>query len=610
MRKLFTTLIGLCCILSVTATPISRETAKIIAATLLHNVTDYQPNGKQHSKGTADYQPFYVFNSTDGDGFVIIAGDDAMPEILAKADNGNFDSSTIPPQLEWLLQQYEQAYESLRDNPQPSRAVEREKKTPMLTKTANFGQEGPYNAYCPDGSLTGCGATAIAIMMHHLQYPSRGEGSHSYKCNGRTLSMDFDFDINWNQILDDYSGNYTKEQADAVAKLMYAIGVAIEMEYGKYESTSSVGSATVLAKYFKYYGNPYYLPKDRTSSDADWENIMDGELDRNGVLVYRGADKKDEGGHIFIVDGRDEDGRYHINWGWEGAYNGYFYLTKLTPSFMSDYSHYHGILYSVFPEQTRKFSPIMLSSLDLGMGLVVNAEKIVKGQRYNYSLSNVYNVDNERRTGQLGVLLVDKDNYVKSVLAYGDIDLLPFYYYYNYSFNSCTANADAQPSDRLVAAYRDTNSDPWQPLASEVGTQNFFSATDTKPRYAEVDWQLYGDLSLNYCSLDPQHPQKGFRLIFSFNETDLDDILVTANGKILKPSSDKLGNYEIYVVKEDKYVIKAGHPSDVNGIAAPTLDSTNMKGKSFDIFGRPVDAETLSPSSKGIFIINGKKEIR
>ena len=609
MRKLFITLIGLCCILSVMATPISRETAKTIAASQLDNLIEYHFSEKPHSKGTAAYQPFYVFNSTNGEGFVIIAGDDAMPEILAKADKGHFDSSTIPSQLEWLLQQYEYAYQIIRDNPQHSRSEKRKKKTPMLTKTANFGQSAPYNAYCPDGSVTGCCATAMAILMHHLQYPSRGEGTHSYKSNGRTLSMDFDFEIKWNQILDDYSGHYTKEQADAVAKLIYAIGVALDMQYSKNESWASLASGTLLAKYFKFNGNPYYLSKERVSSDEEWENLIDEELERNGVLIYRGANQKDEEGHIFIVDGRDEDGRYHINWGWEGSYNGYFYLTNLTP-YIIDYSYHHGILYNVVANQTQKFNPIVISSLDLGMGLVVNAEKIVKGQRYNYCLSNVYNVDNENRKGQLGVLLVDKDNNIRSILAYGDFDLLPFYYYYNYSFYSWMATVDAQPSDRIVAAYRDYNSDTWHPLPNEYGTQNYINATEFHPQYSDAEWQLYGDLSLKSCTLDPQHPQKGFRLIFSFNETDLDEIMVTANGTILKPSEDKLGNYEIYVVKDDKYIIRADHPSQINGINTPTMETVNTDGKSFDILGRPVEVETLDPSAKGIFIINGKKVIR
>lgn len=609
MRKLFTTLIGLCCFLTVTATPISRETAKTIASSLLNNLSEYQFSDKKHSKGTVDYQPFYVFNSADGEGFVIVAGDDAMPEILAKVDNGSFDSRTIPSQLEWLLQQYEEAYQIVRDNPGPPRVVERKKKTPMLTKTANFGQNAPYNAYCPGGSVTGCGATALAIMMHHFQYPSRGEGSHSYVSNGRNLSMDFDFDINWNQILDDYSGKYTDEQAEAVAKLIYALGVMLDMQYGRVESTSSLSSGALLAKYFKFNGNPYYLSKDGVSSDEEWENLVDAELDRNGVLVYRGANKKDEDGHIFIVDGRDEDGRYHINWGWAGSYNGFFYLTKLTPPY-KDYSYYHGMLYNVVTNKTQEFNPIMLSSIDSGMGLVMNAENIVSGQRYDFCLSNVHNIDNESRKGQLGVLLVDKDNNTRSVLAYGDIDLLPSFYYYNYSFNSWLANVDAEPSDRIVAAYRYSTADVWQPLLNQYGTQNHISATEFQPQYADVEWRLYDDLSLNYCSLDPDRPQKGFRFIFTFNETDLDDILVTVNGTILKPSWNKLGSYEIYVVKDDKYIIKAGHPSNVDGINTPTADTVDTDGKAFDILGRPVEAETLDPSAKGIFIINGKKVIR
>ncbi|MBO4883634.1 MAG: C10 family peptidase, partial [Lachnospiraceae bacterium] len=29
-------------------------------------------------------------------------------------------------------------------------------------------------------------------------------------------------------------------------------------------------------------------------------------------------------GHCFVVDGIDNQGLYHVNWGWYGQYEGYF----------------------------------------------------------------------------------------------------------------------------------------------------------------------------------------------------------------------------------------------------------------------------------------------
>jgi hypothetical protein len=36
-------------------------------------------------------------------------------------------------------------------------------------------------------------------------------------------------------------------------------------------------------------------------------------------------------GHAFVCDGYDGNGLYHFNWGWGGAYDGYFKLAILNP---------------------------------------------------------------------------------------------------------------------------------------------------------------------------------------------------------------------------------------------------------------------------------------
>lgn len=36
---------------------------------------------------------------------------------------------------------------------------------------------------------------------------------------------------------------------------------------------------------------------------------------QNEDLFFYGANSADEGGHVFICDGYDGEGLYHINWG-------------------------------------------------------------------------------------------------------------------------------------------------------------------------------------------------------------------------------------------------------------------------------------------------------
>lgn len=68
----------------------------------------------------------------------------------------------------------------------------------------------------------------------------------------------------------------------------------------------------------------------------EWERIIHEELD-NGRPVLYGSETETRvdafygKAHAFICDGYDTYGRYHINWGWGGMYNGFYVLSSLDP---------------------------------------------------------------------------------------------------------------------------------------------------------------------------------------------------------------------------------------------------------------------------------------
>ena len=62
------------------------------------------PQSGATTAGTATakgVQPLYVFNIDEGDGFVVIAGDDRLKPVLAYVDNGRFDAADLPPGTAW-----------------------------------------------------------------------------------------------------------------------------------------------------------------------------------------------------------------------------------------------------------------------------------------------------------------------------------------------------------------------------------------------------------------------------------------------------------------------------------------------------------------------------
>lgn len=81
-------------------------------------------------------ETFHVFNIGDTDGYVVVGGDDRMPDILGYSDNGCFDSRNIPDNMRAWLQDYERQYEYLKTHPETkltTRGVDsREPITPML----------------------------------------------------------------------------------------------------------------------------------------------------------------------------------------------------------------------------------------------------------------------------------------------------------------------------------------------------------------------------------------------------------------------------------------------------------------------------------------------
>ena len=119
---------------------------------------------------------YYVFNAENNGGFVIVAGDDRMTEILGYSEKGNVNLDSIPEQMKWLLDGYQTIYRKLStsiDNTPKARRTTRANVEPLLSTM--WGQENPYNEMCPMHgtfrSVTGCVATAMAQIINYCRWP-------------------------------------------------------------------------------------------------------------------------------------------------------------------------------------------------------------------------------------------------------------------------------------------------------------------------------------------------------------------------------------------------------------------------------------------------------
>jgi len=229
--------------------------------------------------------------------------------------------------------------------------------TPLMLSTWN--QSPYYNAYCPGStglgtnaaaSVTGCVATTIAQIMRYWSYPAHGTGSHSYTQNPNTYgypaqSADFGTTTyDWANM--PYANSaVTATTYSPIAQLMYQCGVSVNMHYDPTGSGAQVlGSGGPSAQYsyinyFSYDANQIrglqrsygtnYSSATYYYSDAAWIDSVASDLNIGRPVQYVGDDSIGAG-HTWVCDGYDSNGNLHMNWGWGGAYDGYFAVSDLT----------------------------------------------------------------------------------------------------------------------------------------------------------------------------------------------------------------------------------------------------------------------------------------
>ena len=289
-----------------------------------------------HRAQAQGIEEFYVFNADHNGGFVIVSADDRTLPVLGYADEGSLDMDNLPENVRRWLEDYALGIRELGDaGASPSlRRVYGGVVEPLLT--SKWNQSKPFNNQCPkdnDGNLsvTGCVATAMAQVMYYYQWPQNAvEPLPSYVTSSNSINVPAleATTFKWDKMRDTYTQSDTDEGAEAVAELMRYCGQLIKMDYTSASSGGSV-NASHMINYFGYSTTA----RDVSRSDyttADWEKMVYEEVANHRPVLYSGF--SDTGGHEFVIDGYDDNGLFHVNWGWGGAYDGYFVLSILNPS--------------------------------------------------------------------------------------------------------------------------------------------------------------------------------------------------------------------------------------------------------------------------------------
>lgn len=437
---------------------------------------------------------YYVFNN-DAGGFVIIAGDDAVTPVLGYTSTGSFDAENLPDGLKDLLKSYERQIAALGDNYVANQTATRAGFTgENLLNTAKWNQGNPFNKYTPHNYVTGCVATAGAIVMKHHGYPAKGTGSHTYTWNGQDLTANFEHDYDWASMPDKYtSGN--DEAFNGVARLMSDLGVAVEMQYAKGGSGATMEALVTALK--KYFGYSKYA---RLQAIADlgaevWNDRLRAEIDADRPILYS-AVNSNEGGHSFVIDGY-KDESFSVNWGWGGYCDGFYRIGALNPEtggkpLGDQYNLSQSAVFSLQPSDGEEvISNLGFIKIDGYLETMnMNVTDVKADKKLNLYLLPLQSQGDNPFTGEVAIALKNAKGKTRKVFGAKTIkDFKPSFYKPLITLEgSCPV--DAQEGDYLAIVSKEDGTDEYVEILGPDVEEVHLPATGFQPRTFEVKTEL------------------------------------------------------------------------------------------------------------------------
>ena len=488
-----------------------------------------------------DVEPYYIFNGDKGQGFVIVGGVEGAP-ILGYSTTGHIDADEMAPALKSLLGAYSRRAENkqLEDVQVVSRAkaLERLGDDIAWKQSARWAQSSPYNDECPTvttytdkerqnmlvingkkqenvRSVTGCVATALAIVFYQNKYPTKTiadiesrsnlqwESNYTDSKTKQTQEVYQVFSapgypsgtvLEYDKMKQDYlmyddngavvmAGDVavidaTDEQKAAVARLMSVCGSSMNMQYGHpFAEGSSAANNDMMRGLWKYFGiTSATLHRQNEYTLEEWQQMLYDELKAGNAVHYGGNSKG--GGHSFVCDGyqfKDNTNFFHINWGWSPMSNndGYYNIEVLAPIDLSNpengpdeagFTYDQNIVRGLYPGAQAQRPELFCYNFTL------DSEKTIKLEDGKISLPltlRVANTSYPQFSPYLAVVVVDKQK-VKYVIPLGEDPVdFPFTSELNYeSANNYSITFDYEPSYgkdfTMYLAARNTTTEEWK----------------------------------------------------------------------------------------------------------------------------------------------------
>ncbi len=406
------------------------------------------------TKASVQAAPFYVFNNTSGNGYVIIAGDDTYMPVLGYSFDSNISREEMPDNfISWMNfiireQQHAKAHGLSSSSKVRSRWMSMEKgqtsagRVVKYHQTASWDQSEPFWTECPKyrkkQTYTGCVITAVSTVMKFHAWPDHGTGtteaystaSKKIKVKARTLGQKYDWEnMPHRYFSEEGSKLYTQYQAEQVARLMADVGSILKADYGT-EDMGGTGAYSedipaALVKYMGYDKSIYCASRDHYPYEQ-WLSMLKEEL-ATCPIVYGGVSQ--EGGHSFVLDGYTDNDYFHVNWGWGGMSDGYFLLSALEPDQQgaggsaSGFNTMQDAILNMRPDhggeavEQMMMVPVEDPDNDIHYhGLVATVDDFRQGKTFKLTAGALINSGFSAFDSDVQVCLVSADGNVKEVL--------------------------------------------------------------------------------------------------------------------------------------------------------------------------------------------------
>jgi hypothetical protein len=421
------------------------------------------------NKPLSDEAAFYVYE-LEQHGYVLVSADDRVRPVLGYSQNGTYDEQQMPTNMRAWMDNIARQIANVKGGSfaRVRKADHYANVSPLLEKDGiHWNQGKPYNNNCPSVSgekcPTGCVATAAGQIMRYWKYPSQGRGQHSYEWNGKTLSVDFtDHAYNWSEILADYSAvQYNSEQAKAIARLMSDIGISFNMNYAPGGSGANEPTAALaMIEHFKFDSAAQVIYMDYMGVEG-FEQAVTKELVAGRPVMMSGATESNTG-HEFVCDGVNNNGLYHINWGWGGWYNGDFVLTALYPEGQGTGGGDEGEGYTigvsaVIGLQPDKGNAPVVELRGERYGIVEDKDAFGRNDAFTVHIPMLMNMGLFTWQGYIGYIICDDQYNIVNNYAVFDYDTLQLdlgYFYYDFYLDATAVAAEVPNGTyKLVGAY-------------------------------------------------------------------------------------------------------------------------------------------------------------